>query len=162
MKKCTACRSRLPRALSSCSVVLGSAWRARICASRRGSPASSALVIAACDVQLDVGSLDTDQRVELVAFAPGEPLPQLKRVQVAGPRGVAGREETAASWAVDMVAGWNGNRVVGVDMEITSRGDPHRGLNRARRHRGQATRTTRRQTRARLRGSAQAAKTRAR
>jgi hypothetical protein len=67
-----------------------------------------------------MGALDPEQRVEPVALAPGEPLAQLERVEVVGSAGVAGRNETAASWAVDIDAGWNGSKVVGVDM-----GSPH-------------------------------------
>ena len=43
------------------------------------------------DVELDVGSLDPDQRVEPVGLAPGEPAPQLEGVQVVGAPGVAGQ-----------------------------------------------------------------------
>ncbi len=38
-----------------------------------------------------MGSLDPDQRVQPVALAPGEPLPQLERVQGMGAPGVAGQ-----------------------------------------------------------------------
>ncbi|MEJ7742823.1 MAG: hypothetical protein WKF73_09895 [Nocardioidaceae bacterium] len=43
------------------------------------------------DVQLDVGSLDPDQRVQAVGLAPGEPAPQLVGVQRVGVPGVAGQ-----------------------------------------------------------------------
>lgn len=43
------------------------------------------------DVELNVGSLDFDQRVQFVGFTPCEPLPQLVGVQVVGQTGVAGQ-----------------------------------------------------------------------
>ena len=43
------------------------------------------------DVQLDVGTLDPDQRVELVKVAPAEPAPELGGVQGVGMAGVAGQ-----------------------------------------------------------------------
>lgn len=68
-------RSRLPRTRSSCSVVRGSACRARISASRSGTPASRRLVMAACrgewgaDVSRDRGGL-RDARDHPVDVAP--------------------------------------------------------------------------------------------
>jgi hypothetical protein len=49
-----------------------------------------AVVAELADVQLDVGALDPDQRVERVVLAPGEPLPQLEGVQDVGAARVAG------------------------------------------------------------------------
>ena len=43
------------------------------------------------DVELDVGALDPDQRVQAVALAPGEPAAQLERVEGVGAAGVAGQ-----------------------------------------------------------------------
>ncbi len=49
-------------------------------------------VAEAADVELDVGALDPDQRVQPVGLAPAEPAPQLVGVQGVGPAGVAGQE----------------------------------------------------------------------
>ena len=43
------------------------------------------------DVQLDVGTLDADQRVQPVALAPGEPALELVGVQVVSVAGVPGQ-----------------------------------------------------------------------
>ena len=43
------------------------------------------------------------------------------------PRCAATSDHAAASWAVDIVAGWNGRSVVGADMTVTSRGDALNG-----------------------------------
>jgi hypothetical protein len=43
------------------------------------------------DVQLDMSALDPHQRVESVALAPGQPLPELKRVQDMGTARVPGQ-----------------------------------------------------------------------
>jgi hypothetical protein len=43
------------------------------------------------NVELNVGPLDPDQRVQLVDLAPGEPAPQLVGVQGVGVPGVAGQ-----------------------------------------------------------------------
>jgi len=46
----------------------------------------------AADVELDVGALDPDQRIEPVAVAPLEPAVQLVGVELMGVPGVAGQE----------------------------------------------------------------------
>jgi hypothetical protein len=43
------------------------------------------------DVQLDMSSLDSDQRIESVALAPGEPLPELKLVEDVSAAGIPGQ-----------------------------------------------------------------------
>ena len=43
------------------------------------------------DVQLDVSTLDADQRVEPIRLAPGEPAVKLVRVQLVGAAGVPGQ-----------------------------------------------------------------------
>ena len=76
------------------------------------------------DAQLDVGSLDPDQRVQPVGLTPGEPLPQLVGVQGVGAPGVAGqvghRRKLGGRhrcWLERQKGGRSGHGV-------TSRGDP--------------------------------------
>lgn len=76
------------------------------------------------DAELDVGSQDSDQRVQPIGFAPAEPSLQLVGVQGVGPAGVACQERHRRR-AVDIVAGWNGSTVVEADT-----GSPHTATSR--------------------------------
>lgn len=72
---------------------------------RRDRGVRQAVVAERADVQLDVGTLDPDQRVERVALAPGEPLPRLACVENVGAARIAGQVGHRRQCAVDIVAG---------------------------------------------------------
>jgi hypothetical protein len=76
----------------------------------RGVPQSTVVEVA--DVELEVGPLQTDERVQALCQAPGEPATQLVGVQPVGVPGIPSQVETAASWAGVIASGWNGRTMV--------------------------------------------------
>src|SRR5674476_1238181 len=97
-----------------------------------------AVVAEPADVQLDVGALDPDQRVQPVALAPGEPLPQLVGVQAVGAPGVAGQVGHRRQLRGRHRCRLERHRGGRIGHGVTSRGDPSGGPDPARRQRGQA------------------------
>jgi hypothetical protein len=69
------------------------------------------------DVELDVGPLNPEQRVHGVGLAPGEPLPQLVGVQGVGTAGLSGQVGDRGLLRGRHRRGWNGNRLLGADVE---------------------------------------------
>lgn len=83
-------------------------------------------------------ALDPDQRVQPVGSTPPEPASERERVEGVGAAGVAARNETAASCAVDIDAGWKGKTIV-VDMEPPHAANLHEPRPRSPLTRGQGT-----------------------
>lgn len=64
------------------------------------------------DVQLHVGPLDPDERVEAMGLAPLEPAAKLVRVQAVCVTRVPGQVGDGRHWAGVIESGWNGSSVV--------------------------------------------------
>ena len=79
-----------------------------------------AALAQAADVQLNVRPLHPHQRVKPVAFTPREPLPQLRRTEVMGSRGVAGQEGDGRQ-----LGGRHGGRLERQQRRRSGDGSPH-------------------------------------
>ena len=91
----------------------------------------------AADVQLDMGTLDPDQRVEAVGLAPVEPAPQLVGVKLVGVPGVPGQEGNGSQ-----LRRGHRQRLEGQELRRRGHGSPHAAITkrpgRARRQHGEA------------------------